>query len=88
MLASPEQTAADVFERVKASVIKSSSHSEKAGPEADVRVNSESPAAWVEDKYDGVRCQMHKVGTRVALYSRDLKDITSTFLDIADAYED
>jgi DNA ligase-1 len=40
---------------------------------------------WLEDKYDGVRCQLHKVGRRVALYSRDLKDITDTFFDIADA---
>ncbi len=42
-------------------------------------------AVWVEDKYDGIRCQLHKVGGRVALYSRDLKEITSTFLELADA---
>ena len=40
---------------------------------------------WIEDKYDGVRCQLHKAAGRVALYSRDLKDITATFHDIADA---
>jgi DNA ligase-1 len=40
---------------------------------------------WVEDKYDGVRCQLHKANGRVALCSRDLKDITATFHDIADA---
>src|SRR5439155_11957210 len=44
-----------------------------------------SPTVWVEDKYDGIRCQLHKVGTRVALYSRDLKEITPTFLELADA---
>src|SRR5439155_880725 len=45
-----------------------------------------SPAVvWLEDKYDGVRCQLHKVGRRVALYSRDLKDITATFLELADS---
>jgi DNA ligase-1 len=49
--------------------------------------NPESPDApvWIEDKYDGVRCQLHKVDGRVALYSRDLKDITLTFHDVADA---
>jgi DNA ligase 1 len=49
--------------------------------------NPENPDApvWIEDKYDGVRCQLHKAGGRVALYSRDLKDITPTFHDIADA---
>jgi DNA ligase-1 len=44
-----------------------------------------SASVWLEDKYDGVRCQMHKVGPRVTLYSRDLKDITATFLELADA---
>jgi DNA ligase-1 len=44
-----------------------------------------SLAAWLEDKYDGIRCQLHKVGARVALYSRDLKDITNTFHDVAEA---
>jgi DNA ligase-1 len=39
---------------------------------------------WIEDKYDGIRCQLHKVGQRVALYSRDLKEITATFLELAD----
>ena len=40
---------------------------------------------WIEDKYDGIRCQLHKVGKRVALYSRDLKEITATFQDLTDA---
>lgn len=44
-----------------------------------------SPALWLEDKYDGIRCQLHKVGPRVALYSRDLKEITATFLELADS---
>ena len=40
---------------------------------------------WVEDKYDGIRCQMHWDGSRVALYSRDLKDVTSQFPEVAQA---
>jgi len=47
-----------------------------------------SAAVWVEDKYDGIRCQLHKVGERIALYSRDLKEITGAFLEIADAARD
>ncbi len=47
--------------------------------------NTSVSVVWVEDKYDGIRCQLHKVGERVALYSRDLKEITSTFLELADA---
>src|SRR5207245_2152335 len=46
---------------------------------------SNSAALWIEDKYDGIRCQLHKVGQRAALYSRDLKEITLTFPEVADA---
>jgi DNA ligase-1 len=71
MLASPEPTAESIWERV----------TEWQAASAE----SEPPQVWIEDKYDGVRCQLHKVGQRVALYSRDLKDITATFLELADA---
>jgi DNA ligase 1 len=37
---------------------------------------------WVEDKYDGIRCQLHRRGAQVALYSRDLKNITAQFPEI------
>ncbi len=40
---------------------------------------------WLEDKYDGIRCQIHKRGDRVALFSRDLRPITGQFPEIADA---
>ena len=42
-----------------------------------------SGAAWTEEKYDGIRCQLHVEGERVALYSRDLKEVTATFPDVA-----
>jgi DNA ligase 1 len=37
---------------------------------------------WVEDKYDGIRCQLHRRGVHVALYSRDLKNVTRQFPEI------
>lgn len=40
---------------------------------------------WVEEKYDGIRCQLHKLGDRVELYSRDLHVITDQFPEIARA---
>ena len=40
---------------------------------------------WVEDKYDGIRCQLHRRGADVALYSRDLKNISAQFPEITDA---
>ncbi|GAC1652858.1 MAG: ATP-dependent DNA ligase [Candidatus Dormibacteraceae bacterium] len=42
-------------------------------------------AAWTEEKYDGVRCQLHRTGDRVALFSRDLRDTTATFPEVAEA---
>jgi DNA ligase-1 len=40
---------------------------------------------WVEDKYDGIRAQLHKRGSDVRLYSRDLHDISAQFPEIVDA---
>ena len=40
---------------------------------------------WTEEKYDGVRCQLHLEGARVALYSRDLKETTAAFPEVAEA---
>jgi DNA ligase-1 len=70
MLASPEPSAADVMERAREWL-------GEAGPAGTT--------VWVEDKFDGIRCQLHKVGDRVALFSRDLKDVTDTFPELAAA---
>ncbi len=43
---------------------------------------------WVEDKYDGIRAQLHRAGDRVALYSRDLHDVTGQFPEVADDASD
>lgn len=40
---------------------------------------------WVEDKYDGIRCQLHRNGDRVELYSRDLRNVTRQFPEVAAA---
>src|ERR1700730_18032028 len=58
-----------------------------ASPEEDPeaimrRVGGE---AWVEDKYDGIRGQLHKEGDRVVLYSRDLNDVTASFPEVVAA---
>jgi DNA ligase-1 len=51
--------------------------------EAMQRVGAAS--AWTEEKYDGVRCQLHVSGDRVALFSRDLKETTAAFPEVAEA---
>jgi DNA ligase-1 len=38
---------------------------------------------WVEYKFDGIRCQIHKEGSRVELYSRELRTITDAFGEVA-----
>jgi DNA ligase-1 len=43
------------------------------------------PVVWVEDKYDGIRCQLHKQGSEVRLYSRDLHDVTSGYPEVVAA---
>ena len=40
---------------------------------------------WVEDKYDGIRCQLHRHGAEAELYSRDLKNVSAQFPEITDA---
>lgn len=100
MLASPEETAEDVIRRVeewrgekqKSATLTGTQQGRPreafAAPADTEKETASSPRqlqAWLEDKYDGIRCQLHKVGKRVELYSRDLKEITSTFLEVADS---
>jgi DNA ligase-1 len=84
MLASPEETAADVWDRMQLTPAAQPA-SPAEGPAGERRASNPTPSVWLEDKYDGIRCQLHKVGQRAALYSRDLKEITSTFFELADA---
>ncbi len=46
------------------------------------------PTAWVEDKYDGIRAQLHRRGTEVRLFSRDLNDIGGQFPEVVDGARD
>ena len=49
--------------------------------EAEVLQRLGSPV-WVEDKYDGIRCQLHKKGRDVRLYSRDLHDVSESYPEV------
>jgi DNA ligase-1 len=40
------------------------------------------PTVWVEDKYDGIRAQLHRRGTEVRLFSRDLNDIGDGYPEV------
>ena len=64
MLASPEPTAAAIWER----------HVEAGRGERDV---------WIEDKFDGIRAQVHAGSGRAEIFSRDLRRVTAQFEEIA-----
>ena len=40
---------------------------------------------WVEDKYDGIRAQLHRHAGHARLFSRDLKEVTVSFPDVVSA---
>jgi DNA ligase-1 len=69
MLATPEPTAEAVWERF---------------------VNAKTSAAdtattvFAEDKFDGIRAQLHRSAERVEIYSRDLRRITDQFAELAE----
>jgi DNA ligase-1 len=58
-----------------------------ASPAEDAQeiVTRLGPEVWLEDKYDGIRAQLHKRGREVRLYSRDLHDVSSGYPEIVDA---
>ncbi len=56
--------------------------------DADEILRRLGPEVWVEDKYDGIRAQLHKRGSDVRLYSRDLHDVSNQFPEIVDAARD
>ena len=61
----------------------------EASSVAEKNVES-SPLAFLEDKYDGMRAQVHcgdeSQPGRVAIYSRNREDITQSFPDLAEAF--
>jgi len=42
------------------------------------------PAIFLEDKFDGIRAQLHRSADRVEIYSRDLRRITGQFPELVD----
>jgi DNA ligase 1 len=61
-----------------------------ASPVADAAevVRRVGDEAWIEDKYDGIRAQLHvHASGGIQLFSRDLNDITRSFPEVAEAGE-
>src|SRR4029078_2552607 len=52
--------------------------------DADEIVRRLGVPVWVEDKYDGIRAQLHRHGSDVRLYSRHLHHISHPLPDARD----
>ncbi len=73
MLASPEPSAEAIWARLSETARRDSPEGAEAAP----------PVAWVEDKFDGIRAQLHRGGERVEVFTRDLKRVTAQFDELA-----
>jgi DNA ligase-1 len=49
---------------------------------------AESKTVYVEDKFDGIRAQLHRGAARVEIFSRDLRRMTGQFTELADHARD
>ncbi len=93
MLASPVASVDEAVARFATELAE-----EQGAPSDDEAVNplpepieaSELSLALIEDKYDGIRCQLHCGDAanpeRVALFSRSREDLTESFPDLASAF--
>jgi DNA ligase-1 len=86
MLASPVETVEEALQRFSTEVAEEAkSPSSKARPDGSL-----IKEAQLEDKYDGVRAQIHcgspEHPGRVALFSRSREDMTASFPEIVEAF--
>ena len=59
-----------------------------ASPEKDaaaILARLEGAGAWAEDKYDGIRAQIHWGGGKAEIFSRDLKPLGDSFPELVEA---
>src|ERR1700738_1308382 len=45
----------------------------------------QTDVVWTEEKYDGVRCQLHRSAGRCELFSRELKETSEAFPEVVEA---
>lgn len=87
MLASPVDSPEEAVQRFTKSESASQQVSESAGQGGDPTGHI---AAFLEDKYDGMRAQVHcgdlAQPGRVAIYSRNREDITESYPELAEAF--
>ncbi len=84
MLASPVETVEEALQRFSTEL------AEEAGPPGTTPDGPAIKEAQLEDKYDGVRAQIHcgspEYPGRVAIFSRSRDDMTASFPEIVEAF--
>lgn len=97
MLASPVASVGEAMERFAEEISAEHSGKSEALPSAPVKVEVEQvqperalQEAQLEDKYDGIRCQLHagdpELPGRVALFSRSKENMTASFPELERAF--
>ena len=95
MLASPVESPQEAVERFTAKPVKVAKVKGKKAEELQPEPTADSSAAlrndnkvsaFLEDKYDGMRAQVHCGEGRVAIYSRNREDITESFPELVEAF--
>jgi DNA ligase-1 len=84
MLASPEPTAEAIWKRFVDVAAAISAAEPKNLPPETTAATTPAPTVYVEDKFDGIRAQLHVSRARAEIFSRDLKRITGQFPEIAE----
>jgi DNA ligase 1 len=84
MLATPEPTAEAIWERFveagpgRTGIVPGGNAAETAA------ATNPATTVFVEDKFDGIRAQLHRNSERAEIYSRDLRRITDQFPELAE----
>lgn len=58
---------------------------EETAEDIVARLGGENQPIWLEDKFDGIRAQLHRKGKEVELFSRDLRPIHEQFPEITES---
>ncbi len=87
MLATPEPSAEAIWDRlVSTEAAVPGGNSDLIPPDdpAGRAATSAETTIYVEDKFDGIRAQLHRSADRVEIFSRDLRRITDQFHEITE----
>ncbi|MGC2621373.1 MAG: ATP-dependent DNA ligase [Acidobacteriaceae bacterium] len=91
MLASPVASTAEALSRFTKEIVSEKTNVILSEDRAAIvvegpAVSSALRAAQLEDKFDGIRAQLHIQNSRAALYSRNREDLSASFPELTEAF--